>query len=220
MPVIQLKKVNYTVYSGQTQLHILKDVCLSIVKGVSLAITGRSGSGKTTLLNVMAGLDVPTSGEVTFQDQVINTLDEDCRAKLRAKKVGFIFQSFHLLPSLTAVENVMLPLEINGEVDAQERAYKWLDRVGLAQRSMHYPNQLSGGEQQRVAIARAFSIEPDVLFADEPTGNLDKQNALNVMDLLFGLKKEHGSSLIIVTHDEELASRCETHQALDDGILQ
>lgn len=225
VPVISLRDVNYSINNSSidnemSTLHILKHINLTIEQGVSMAITGRSGSGKTTLLNVMAGLDIPTSGDVYYQDIAINSLDEDARAKFRAQKVGFIFQDFHLLPNLTAWENVMLPLEINQNPNAKDIARDWLAKVGLASRVHHYPNQLSGGEQQRVAVARAFSIEPEILFADEPTGNLDKANANGVTQLLFDLNEQHGSSLIIVTHDQALAKHCSIHRQLDDGELQ
>jgi len=218
--LLRLDNVHYKVSNGQNQLHILKNITMSIAQGTSVAITGRSGSGKTSLLNIMAGLELPTSGNVYYHQQAINRLDEDARATLRANKVGFIFQSFQLLPNLTALENIMLPLEISQQQAVEDKARHWLEVVGLLERANHYPNQLSGGEQQRVAIARAFSIQPELLFADEPTGNLDKSNAQNIIDLLFELNKKHASTLIIVTHDDLLAKHCQQHWPLDDGVLQ
>ena len=218
-PILELSKVNYSAKSAGITLEILKDVNFSIDKGASLAVTGRSGSGKTTLLNIMAGLILPASGSVKYEGEDISSLDEDARARLRAKKVGFIFQSFHLLPNLTALENIMLPLEINRQSNAHERAHRWLERVGLEARSHHFPSQLSGGEQQRVGIARAFAINPALLFADEPTGNLDSYNASHVSDLLFQLNETEKTTLIIVTHDEVLAHRASLHWPLVDGAL-
>ncbi len=207
--------------SGDQILSILKDINLVIKAGATIAITGASGSGKTTLLNLMAGLDLPTSGHIYYGTQDITIADEDQRAQLRARHIGFIFQSFHLLPNLTALENVLLPLEINRQYDDPwPVAMGWLAKVGLSQRANHYPTQLSGGEQQRVAIARAFTIAPRILFADEPTGNLDKQTGRTIIDLLFDLNQSHQTTLVIVTHDETLAARCELHWPLVDGQLQ
>ncbi|WP_058442658.1 ABC transporter ATP-binding protein [Legionella brunensis] len=219
LDVIRLDKINFIVKSGSYDLVILKEISFAIKKGETVAITGASGSGKTSLLNIMAGLDIPTSGKIFYGEQEISRLDEDERAKLRAKRVGFIFQSFQLLPNLTARENVMLPLEINHYEDAYTVANYWIDKVGLKERAQHYPLQLSGGEQQRVAIARAFAIEPDILFADEPTGNLDKKTGHIVAELLFNLNAQHKTTLVIVTHDENLANRCQFHWRLDDGRL-
>ncbi|WED44048.1 ABC transporter ATP-binding protein [Legionella cardiaca] len=219
LDVIRLNKINFIVKSGSFDLTILQDISFAIKKGATIAITGASGSGKTSLLNIMAGLDIPSSGEVFYGEQEISHLTEDERAKLRARRVGFIFQSFQLLPNLTALENVMLPLEINHYDDAFTQANHWIDKVGLKDRLHHYPLQLSGGEQQRVAIARAFAIEPDILFADEPTGNLDKKTGHTVADLLFDLNTQHKTTLVIVTHDEVLAQRCQLHWRLDDGKL-
>ncbi|ASQ45646.1 Lipoprotein-releasing system ATP-binding protein LolD [Legionella clemsonensis] len=207
------------VKSGSFDLHILKDISFSIKRGITIAVTGTSGSGKTSLLNIMAGLDLPTTGEVFYGEQEITKLSEDERAKLRARRVGFIFQSFQLLPNLTALENVMLPLEINHYENPLKSADNWMNKVGLGNRAEHYPLQLSGGEQQRVAIARAFAIEPDILFADEPTGNLDKQTGQTVTDLLFALNAQHKTTLVIVTHDERLAERCQFQWRLNDGKL-
>jgi len=217
--LIRLNAVNYRVKSGKEELVILRDISLVIKAGDSIAITGASGSGKTSLLNIMAGLELPTCGQVWYGSQDITRLDEDERAQRRASKIGFIFQSFQLLANLTAIENVMLPLEINGFSDAFDKAMDWLIQVGLEPRANHYPGQLSGGEQQRIAIARAFAITPAVLFADEPTGNLDKKTGQTIIDLLFNLNAKQHSTLIIVTHDDNLANRCKTHWPLADGQL-
>jgi len=192
-------------------------VSLAIARGETVAIMGASGAGKSTLLALLAGLDEPTSGTVRLAGNELTTLDEDGRAAVRARHVGFVFQSFHLVPSLTALENVMLPLELTGRADARSTAREVLGRVGLAERVGHYPRQLSGGEQQRVAIARAFVTRPDVLFADEPTGNLDTATGERIMDLLFGLNAATGATLVLVTHDTALASRCGRVIRLDAG---
>ena len=184
-----------------------------------MAITGASGSGKSTLLGLLAGLDQATSGEVTLLGEPLSKLDEDQRAALRARGVAFVFQSFHLLPGLTALENVMLPLEIRGQSQASEEAKQLLSMVGLEARGHHYPNQLSGGEQQRVALARAFAGRPALLFADEPTGNLDRRTGAQIEDLLFRLNEESGTTLVLVTHDERLASRCQRQLRMADGRL-
>lgn len=218
--IIKLHSVNYRVKNGSEELTILQDINLLINAGDSIAITGASGSGKTSLLNIMAGLEKPTSGQVFYEEVDITPLNEDQRAQLRAKKIGFVFQSFQLLTHLTAVENVMLPMEINHYPDAYDQAMNWLRQVGLSLRANHYPGQLSGGEQQRIAIARAFAIMPSVLFADEPTGNLDKKSGQTIIDLLFALNDQHKSTLIIVTHDDNLAKHCQTHWPLADGRLQ
>ncbi|KTD11345.1 putative ABC transport system ATP-binding protein [Legionella jamestowniensis DSM 19215] len=207
------------VKSGVFDLHILKDISFAVKGGITIAITGASGSGKTSLLNIMAGLELPTTGKVFYGKQDITTLSEDERAKLRARRVGFIFQSFQLLPNLTALENVMLPLEINHYEKPFESANEWINKVGLEGRTNHYPLQLSGGEQQRVAIARAFAIKPEILFADEPTGNLDKKTGQTVINLLFTLNEQHKTTLVIVTHDETLAARCQFQWRLDGGKL-
>jgi putative ABC transport system ATP-binding protein len=198
-------------------LTILDNVTVEINRGDSLAIVGASGSGKSTLLGLLAGLDVPSSGEVWLEDVCLSALDEDGRARLRAAHMGFVFQSFQLLPSLTALENVMLPLELAGSRDAMLQARDWLERVGLGTRLDHTPRQLSGGEQQRVAIARAFATRPALLFADEPTGNLDRNTGARVIDLLFELNQAQHTTLVLVTHDNSLADRCTRHLQLDAG---
>ena len=200
-------------------LDILSGIDLQIKRGETLAIVGVSGSGKSTLLGLLAGLDLSTAGEVFLDGQRLNDLDEDGRARVRARCVGFVFQSFQLLPSLTALENVMLPLELAGAGDPRGQAAELLARVGLQARLEHYPKQLSGGEQQRVAIARAFSLQPAVLFADEPTGNLDSSTGERVIELLFALNTEHRTTLVMVTHDEHLASRCERRIRLESGRI-
>jgi putative ABC transport system ATP-binding protein len=198
-------------------LTILDNVTVEINRGDSLAIVGASGSGKSTLLGLLAGLDVPSAGEVWLEDVCLSALDEDGRARLRAAHMGFVFQSFQLLPSLTALENVMLPLELAGSRDAMLQARDWLERVGLGTRLDHTPRQLSGGEQQRVAIARAFATRPALLFADEPTGNLDRNTGARVIDLLFELNQAQHTTLVLVTHDNSLADRCTRHLQLDAG---
>ncbi|MCE3046272.1 ABC transporter ATP-binding protein [Legionella sp. 16cNR16C] len=217
---ISLHHLNYQVQSGNEQLLILRDINLRINSGMTIAITGVSGSGKTSLLNIMAGLELPTSGQVYYNETDITQLDEDSRASLRAERIGFIFQSFQLLPNFSALENIMLPLEITNRKNALAIALQWLDQVGLARRAHHFPSQLSGGEQQRIAIARAFAITPSILFADEPTGNLDKKTGQHIIDLLFELNSAHRSTLVIVTHDESLAARCHTHWPLAEGQLK
>ncbi len=201
------------------QLTILDGVGFTIAKGEAVAIVGASGSGKSTLLSLLAGLDTPSDGTVTLDGAPLSALDEDGRAKVRGEKVGFVFQSFQLLPSLTALENVMLPLELRGDADAQGPARAILAQVGLAERLGHYPRQLSGGEQQRVALARAFVTRPAVLFADEPTGNLDTTTGQAIVDLLFELNRVAGTTLVLVTHDERLAARCGRVLRLDSGRL-
>jgi putative ABC transport system ATP-binding protein len=200
-------------------LAILTDVSFEVKAGESVAILGASGSGKSTLLGLLAGLDVPTAGNVQLDGQDLFALDEDARAALRGRLAGFVFQSFQLLPALTALENVMLPLELAGMSDARTRATEILFRVGLGERLRHYPKQLSGGEQQRVAIARAFVTQPQILFADEPTGNLDSGTGATVTELLFALNRERGATLILVTHDAALAARCERRLHLAAGRL-
>lgn len=218
--VIIARHLSKVVDAPEAKLTILDDVSLAISRGSSVAIVGASGSGKSTLLSLLAGLDLPSSGEVILAGHKLQGLDEDQRAALRAEHVGFVFQSFQLLDSLNAVENVMLPLELDGRRDAATRAQHLLERVGLGHRLTHYPRQLSGGEQQRVAIARAFASEPALLFADEPTGNLDAGTGQRITDLLFELNREQGTTLIMVTHDEQLAARCERALHLDAGRLQ
>ncbi len=204
---------------AESEIQILKGIDLEIKTGESVAIVGASGSGKSTLLAILAGLDLPSHGRVVIDEIDLSSLDEDGRAKFRGDHVGFVFQSFQLLPSLTALENVMLPLELNGNQDAVEAASHYLQRVGLELRFSHYPAQLSGGEQQRVAIARAFATDPDILFADEPTGNLDADTGLVVIDLLFALNQEEGKTLILVTHETGLADRCERSISLSAGFV-
>lgn len=217
--MIQTHNLSKTVASGDAPLMILQDVSLQIAAGESLAIVGASGSGKSTLLGILAGLDVASSGEVLLAGQNMSAMDEEQRAALRAEYVGFVFQSFQLLPGFTALENVMLPLELQGKKDAQQRAAALLTRVGLSARMSHYPQQLSGGEQQRVAIARAFASEPQILFADEPTGNLDANTGNTIIDLLFQLNQEKHTTLVLVTHDERLAQRCARRIRLEAGRL-
>ncbi len=201
-------------------LDILTGVDLRIKRGESVAIVGASGSGKSTLLGLLAGLDLPTTGEVWLAGECLNTLDEDGRARLRARLVGFVFQSFQLMPGMSALENVMLPLELAGQDAARTQALVLLERVGLAERASHYPKQLSGGEQQRVAIARAFATRPGILFADEPTGNLDSATGAQVIDLLFELNAEQDTTLVLVTHDEHLAGRCQRLIELEAGRIR
>jgi putative ABC transport system ATP-binding protein len=217
--VLSAAEVRKEVSSPEGTLAILADVSLEIDRGDSVAIVGPSGAGKSTLLALLAGLDEPTVGSIHLAGHEISAMDEDGRAAVRAGHVGFVFQSFHLLPSLTALENVMLPLELAGRRDARGAAAEALDRVGLSARRGHYPRQLSGGEQQRVAIARAFVTGPDVLFADEPTGNLDAGTGERVMDLMFGLNEATGTTLVLVTHDRELAGRCGRVIRLDAGRI-
>ncbi|MFO1325081.1 MAG: ABC transporter ATP-binding protein [Burkholderiales bacterium] len=217
--IIRAEALTKIVKSGEDPLTILDGVSFAVESGATIAIVGASGSGKTTLLGLLAGLDSPTSGEVHVAGQALGTLDEDARAAMRQRLLGFVFQSFQLLPALTALENVMLPLELAGADDAEARALVWLDRVGLRQRVTHYPRQLSGGEQQRVAIARAFAGEPKLLMADEPTGNLDGATGVEVADLMFRLNREHGTTLVLVTHDLALAGRCGRRLSLASGRL-
>jgi putative ABC transport system ATP-binding protein len=217
--VLEAAGLGKQVSSPEGTLAILSDVSLAIHRGETVAVMGASGAGKSTLLALLAGLDEPSSGNVRLAGSELTTLDEDGRAAVRARHVGFVFQSFHLVPSLTALENVMLPLELAGRRDARAAAREVLGRVGLGGRVGHYPRQLSGGEQQRVAIARAFVTRPDVLFADEPTGNLDAATGERIMDLLFGLNAETGTTLVLVTHDKALASRCGRVIKLDAGRI-
>jgi len=206
--MIHTRQLTKTVPTSEGPLTILKDVTIDIEEGQAVALVGASGSGKSTLLGLMAGLDSPSSGDVVLDGHSLASLDEEERALLRGQLVGFVFQSFQLLPSLTALENVMLPIELKGDREAGKKARNLLDRVGLDERWHHYPNQLSGGEQQRVAIARAFASEARILFADEPTGNLDTATGAKVIDLLFELNKEFATTLVLVTHDTRLAQRC------------
>jgi putative ABC transport system ATP-binding protein len=214
---LEARHLTKTVPSPEGPLTILSDVSLTVRSGESLAVVGASGAGKSTLLALLAGLDYPTSGEVLIAGVDMTRLDEDGRARLRGEHVGFVFQSFHLIPALTALENVMLPLELRARRDAREAAAQALGQVGLTARAAHYPKQLSGGEQQRVAIARAFVTQPSVLFADEPTGNLDTHTGQRITDLLFELNRGVGSTLVLVTHDRTLAQRCARILELDAG---
>lgn len=211
--------VGKSVASSDGSLTILHDICFDIQSGQSVAITGSSGSGKSTLLGLLAGLDLPTTGNVSLMGQDLNELDEDGRAKLRSSHVGFVFQSFQLLPHLSALENVMLPAQLSGLKDAKERAGQWLQKVGLQNRLNHFPKTLSGGEQQRVALARAFITEPAILFADEPTGSLDEASGERVIELLFELNRANHSTLVLVTHDPALASRCQRQIQIQGGRL-
>jgi len=206
--VLAARGIGKTVKSGDSDLVILRDIDLAVMPGEAVAIVGASGSGKSTLLALLAGLDTPTAGTVELDGANLFGLDEDARAELRGRAVGFVFQSFQLLPSLTALENVMLPLELAGREDAESAAREVLARVGLAERLQHYPKHLSGGEQQRVALARAFVVKPKLLLADEPTGSLDAEAGEAVIALLFQLNRESGTTLVLVTHDEQLARRC------------
>ncbi|WP_392602721.1 ABC transporter ATP-binding protein [Stutzerimonas sp. CQPMC-PStu] len=215
--ILNARNLSKVVPSAEGELAILEAVSLRLEKGDSLAIVGTSGSGKSTLLGLLAGLDLPSSGEVILAGHRLGELDEDQRARVRAEHVGFVFQSFQLLDSLNALENVMLPLELHGRRDAQAKATELLQRVGLGARLHHYPRQLSGGEQQRVAVARAFAAEPEVMFADEPTGNLDSHTGANITELLFELNRERSTTLVLVTHDERLARRCQYVLRLEGG---
>src|SRR5580765_564494 len=217
--VIRADKVSKSVDGPDGRLTILDDVGFTLARGDSLAIVGASGSGKTTLLGLLAGLDRPSSGKIVLAGERLDALDEEARARLRRRRVGFVFQNFHLLPALNAEENVMLPLDLEGSADARTRAGEALARVGLGARRHHYPAQLSGGEQQRVALARAFVHAPEILFADEPTGNLDRRTGAAIGDLLFALNREHGTTLVLVTHDTALAERCARRLALDGGRI-
>jgi len=217
--VLAAKNVSKQVSSPEGGLTILSAVSFTIGKGETVAIVGASGAGKSTLLALLAGLDLPTTGEIWLGGSNLTNLDEDGRAAVRAASVGFVFQSFHLVPSLNALENVMLPLELAGKKAPRQAALDILQEVGLGERWSHYPAQLSGGEKQRVAIARAFAAEPAVLFADEPTGNLDSRTGEHVMDLMFELNRESSTTLILVTHDSSLAARCDRIIGLDAGKL-
>ena len=222
-PFLAARNVSQIVANPQAtqadDLHILDDVNFTIEAGESVAIVGASGSGKTTLLGMMEGLDSPSHGQLFLANKDLTKLDEEGRAELRKHQVSFIFQNFQLLPSLTAIENIMLPLEVKGSSDANTLATQYLNHVGLAQRGHHYPNQLSGGEQQRVAIARAFAAQAPILFADEPTGNLDTQTGDHIVELLFELNQQHHTTLVLVTHDLNLAQRCQRRLTLNAGQL-
>jgi putative ABC transport system ATP-binding protein len=217
--VLAAHNIGKKVSSPEGSLTILSGVSFSIAPGESVAVVGPSGAGKSTLLALLAGLDLPSEGYVMLNGANLGELDEDGRARVRAESVGFVFQSFHLVPSLNALENVMLPLELAGRADARADARAIIDRVGLGERWSHYPSQLSGGEKQRVAIARAFATEPAVLFADEPTGNLDTRTGETIMELMFDLNRRSSTTLVLVTHDNSLAARCERVLSLDAGKL-
>ncbi len=219
MSIVRAEGITKQVATPDHVLTIVKQVSFEVRAAEAVAIIGASGSGKSTLLGLLAGLDVPSSGRVWIGDEELFALSEDGRARLRGQMVGFVFQSFQLLPALTALENVMLPLELNGGADAEARARRMLDRVGLAERLGHYPRQLSGGEQQRVAVARAFVTEPKLLFADEPTGNLDSETGEQVIELLFEMNRERGTTLVLVTHDAELAKRCDRRLHISAGEI-
>jgi putative ABC transport system ATP-binding protein len=221
-PILQAHNLGKTVSTPAGELTLLRDINFSVQSGESVAIVGASGSGKSTLLGLLAGLDLPSSGDIVLDGLSLAALDEEQKAALRARKVGFVFQNFQLLPSLTALENVMLPLELRRtetHAHCEQRAREFLQHVGLAERLDHYPRTLSGGEQQRVAIARAFAGLPAILFADEPTGNLDSKTANNIVDLLFALNRDSSATLILVTHDEKLAARCARRLHMDEGRL-
>jgi putative ABC transport system ATP-binding protein len=217
--MLRVSGLGKTVVTAEGPLDILDSIEFSMESGESLAIIGASGSGKSTLLGILAGLDTPSRGDVELDGHCLSDMDEEGRARLRAKSVGFVFQSFQLLPGLSALENVMLPLELHGIGDAESKAANFLKRVGLESRMSHYPKQLSGGEQQRVAIARAYASEPRVLFADEPTGNLDSKTGATIIELLFELNREQGTTLVLVTHEQRLAQRCQRRIELDGGQI-
>jgi len=220
LPIIQANDLYYEIINDDNQIRILQGLNLSIAAGEQVAIIGSSGSGKSTLLSLLAGLDVPTRGNVQIQNRTFSNLDEDGRAAVRSESMGFVFQSFQLLPSLTALENVMLPLQLKNVSNAKELSLEALKKVGLNERIKHYPKQLSGGEQQRVAIARAFATQPAILFADEPTGNLDHVTGLMIIELLFRMNVEAGTTLVLVTHDIQLANRCHRQLKLVNGVLE
>ena len=217
--MLRARGIGKTVKSGDSDLVILRDIDLEVTPGEALAVTGASGSGKSTLLAILAGLDEPSVGSVELDGVDLFSLDEDRRAELRGRSLGFVFQSFQLLPALTALENVMLPLELAGEGDAEALAARMLERVGLGERLHHYPKHLSGGEQQRVALARAFVARPRLLLADEPTGSLDAASGSGVIELLFAMNREYGATLVMVTHDETLAARCARSVRLAAGRI-
>ena len=218
-PVVNVEKLGKTVDNGGAELCILQEISFSVMPGESVAIVGASGSGKSTLLGLLAGLDVPSSGSVRLDGVALADLDEDARAQARARLLGFVFQNFQLLPSLTALENVQLPLELAGSGRSTVAAKAWLERVGLGHRLGHYPKHLSGGEQQRVALARAFAPEPRLVLADEPTGNLDADTGAQIIDLMFDLNARQGTTLVLVTHDEQIARRCGRTLRIQGGRL-
>lgn len=215
--MIELRNVTKTVRSGTEALTILDDVSISIPDGQFVAVTGASGSGKSTLLGLIAGLDAPSSGEIIVDGCEVTGMSEDALARLRSEKIGFVFQSFHLIPSLTAYENIIIPMEILGSENAEQRTERLLEAVGLTERGHHYPSELSGGEQQRVAIARAFANRPKILLADEPTGNLDSKNGQHIFDLMKDLHRQNGITLVLVTHDDSLARQAQRQVILKDG---
>ncbi len=215
--MIKIENITKTVTSGSESLTILDDISFDIDGGQFVALTGASGSGKSTLLGLIAGLDSPSAGRILIDGEDVTKMSEDDLATVRSEKIGFIFQSFHLIPSLTAVENIMIPIEIRGGRDAKDQALKLLDDVGLSERGHHYPHQLSGGEQQRVAIARAFANRPAILLADEPTGNLDSKNGAHIFDLMTDLHRQNNVTLVMVTHDTALAARADRRVVLADG---
>ncbi|MCY4051507.1 MAG: ABC transporter ATP-binding protein [Gammaproteobacteria bacterium] len=218
--VLQASQVFKSIEHAGSNLDILYDISMDISAGSTVSMTGPSGSGKTTLLGILAGLDLPSSGSITLLGQAISTMDEDERAKLRNGRVGFVFQSFHLLPNLTALENISLALEvISGSQNIKEQSVQSLESVGLSNRASHLPSQLSGGEQQRVALARSMVVNPAILFADEPTGNLDYQTSMQIVDLMFSLVEQRGSTLILATHDHQLAGRCDVEYRIEAGHL-
>lgn len=217
--MITLSNLTKTVTSGIEELTILNDVSLAIPEGQFVSLTGASGSGKSTLLGLIAGLDSPSSGRITIDDDEVTSMNEDGLARLRSEKIGFVFQSFHLIPSLTAFENILIPMEIMGAPDAKARAAELLDEVGLSERGHHYPSELSGGEQQRVAIARAFANQPKILLADEPTGNLDSKNGQHIFDLMEDLHRQRNITLVLVTHDPVLAAKAQRQVVLRDGMV-
>lgn len=218
-PLVQIRKLSLSLVGGAGEVNILRQIDLQIAVGETLSIVGPSGAGKTTLLMALAGLERPSAGEVEVAGIDLGRLDEDGLARFRRQHVGIVFQSFHLVPSMTALENVALPLEFAGAPDAEARARAALEAVGLGQRLRHFPGELSGGEQQRVALARAFVPRPALLLADEPTGNLDRTTGEMVMELLFGLQREQGTTLVLVTHDDRLADRCQRRLGMADGRL-
>ena len=220
LPTIQANDLYYEIINHDNQIRILQGLNLRINAGEQVAIIGSSGSGKSTLLSLLAGLDVPTGGEVQIQAKAFSQLDEDGRAAVRSESMGFVFQSFQLLPALTALENVMLPLQLKNVANAKALSLEALRKVGLSERTRHYPKQLSGGEQQRVAIARAFATQPRILFADEPTGNLDHATGQMIIELLFKMNAEANTTLVLVTHDIELANRCHRQLKLANGVLE
>lgn len=217
---ITVNGVSKSVISNETELTILNDISFDVLSGQSIAIVGTSGAGKSTLMTLLAGLDVPSSGEIELLGQKLSMLDDEERAKIRSESIGFVFQSFLLIPSLTALENVTLPAILRGEGEDIIKAKQLLDSVGLSGRETHLPSQLSGGEQQRVALARAFMTQPRILFADEPTGNLDQQTAENVIELLFDMNQKHGTTLVLITHDSKLAERCDRTLTINAGCIK